>query len=230
MKAIILAAGKATRLLPLTRDVPQCLLKVGDKTILGHQIRSLNKAGIKDIVVVTGYLSEKVEKFCEEKNVRYLFNPFYGVSGMALTFWTVKDELKEELILLYSDILFDPRIVEGLIESKGDICLAIEKGELREEAEKVIEKGEKIEGINKINMDKKNAEYIGISKLSKHGAKKLLEEIGKMAKQDINFSFIESIDRIINKGEAVTAFDINDSKFIDIDFPEDLKKAEELFE
>lgn len=229
MKAIILAAGKATRLLPLTRDIPQCLLKAGNRTILEHQIDSLNEAGIKDIVVVTGYLSEKVEKFCEEKNIRYLFNPFYEVSGMALTLWTVKDELKEDFILLYSDILFDSKIVEGLIESKENICLAIKKGELREEAEKVIENKGVIGGINKINMGKKNAEYIGISKFSGKGAKILLEEIGKMAKEDVNFSFIESVDKIINNGEKVAAFNINASKFIDIDFPEDLKKAEKIF-
>ena len=229
MKAIILAAGKATRLLPLTKDTPQCLLKVNNKKILERQIDALNQAGIKGIIVVTGHLFGEVEKFCQGKNIKCPFNPFYEVSNMALTLWTVKDELKEEFIVLYSDVLFDSKIVKGLIKSKEDICLAIKKGELREEAEKVIESGGIIEGINKINEDKKNAEYIGISKFSGKGNIKLVEELDLVAKKDLNTSFIKVVDNLIKKGEKTGVYDIKDSRFIDIDFPEDLKKAEELF-
>ena len=229
MKAIILAAGKATRLSPLTKETPQCLLKIGKKTILERQIESLNSAGIKEIVIVTGYLSDEVEKFCKGKNVKCLFNPFYEVSGIALTLWVVKDELKEDFILLYSDVLFDSKIVKGLIESKENICLAIKKGELREEAEKVIETDGIVEGISKVDMGKKNAEYIGISKFSDKGKEKLVEELNLIAKKDLNISFIRVVDDIIKKGEKIGVYDIKDSRFTDIDFPEDLKKAEELF-
>ena len=111
MKAIILAAGKATRLLPLTKDTPQCMLKVGKKTILERQIELIKKSGIDDITVITGYLSEKVEKFCKKLGIKTLFNPFYEVSGMAMTLWAAKDELKDGFIFLYSDVLFDLKII-----------------------------------------------------------------------------------------------------------------------
>ena len=66
MKAIILAAGKATRLLPLTKDTPQCMLKIGKKTILERQIELIKSSGIDDITVITGHLSEKVENLCKK--------------------------------------------------------------------------------------------------------------------------------------------------------------------
>ena len=60
MKAIILAAGEGLRLSPLTDDTPKCLLKVGDKTIIDHQIDSIKKCGLKDIVVVVGHCQDKL--------------------------------------------------------------------------------------------------------------------------------------------------------------------------
>ena len=229
MKAIILAAGKATRLLPLTKSMPQCMLKLGNETILEKQVKYLKNSGIYSITVVTGYLSEKVEKFCKELGIKTMFNPFYEVSGMALTLWVIKDELKDGFLLLYSDVVFEPKIIQGLLKNKGDICLAIKKDGLREEAEKVIEKEGIIEDVNKANMDKKNGEFVGIAKFSDKGAKKLVIELSSTAKINLDATFIEVIDNLIKRGEAVSAYDIKDASFIDIDFPRDLEKAEKLF-
>ncbi|TKJ17338.1 hypothetical protein CEE44_02275 [Candidatus Woesearchaeota archaeon B3_Woes] len=230
MKAIILAAGKSTRLLPLTKDIPQCLLKVYNKTILEEQIESLKSSGINDIVVIIGYLSEKVEEFCKKKGIKTLFNPFFEVSGMAMSLWVAKEELKKGFIFLYSDVLFDAKIIQDLLTDKTDICLAIKKNGLREEAEKVIEKQGIIKRITKSKLDKENGEFIGIAKFSPNGTTKLIKELNNLAKKDLNISFISALDNLINKGEEINACDIKDAKFIDIDFPEDLEKAKKLFE
>jgi|TARA_B100002003_G_C14029409_1_gene496268 choline kinase len=225
MKAIILAAGKATRLLPLTKDTPQSLLKIGKKTILENQIERLKKCGVGDIVVITGYLSERVEKFCEKLRIKTLFNPFYEVSGMALTLWLAKEELKDGFVFLYSDVLFDLKIIDGLLKNKGDVCLAIKKDGLREEAEKVIEEEGVIKNVSKMKGEKENGEFVGIAKFSDMGSKKLIEELHNVAKSDLNTNFITVIDNLIKKGEVVVSYDIKDASFIDIDFPENLKKA-----
>jgi len=229
MKAIIIAAGKATRLLPLTKETPQCLLKLGNKTILEKQIELIKNSGIEDITLITGYLSEKVEKFCNKLKIKTLFNPFYEVSGMALTLWVAKEELKDGFVFLYSDVLFDPKIVEDLLKNKGDICLAIKKDGLREEAEKVIEEDMVIKSISKRKEDKENGEFIGIAKFSEHGAEKLIRELNTIAKSDLSASFIDVIDSLIKKGEAIKAYSIEDLPFIDIDFPNDLERAIKIF-
>lgn len=229
MKAIILAAGKATRLLPLTKDIPQCLLRVNNKTILEKQVKYLKKAGINEITVITGYLSNKVEEFCKNFRIKTLFNPFYEVSGMALTLWVAKEELKKGFVFLYSDLLVDPKVIEGLLENKGNICLAIKKDGIREEAEKVVEKEGCIVSVKKAKTGGENGEFVGVAKFSERGAEILINELNEMAKINIDSSFINVIERIIDKGERVDAYDIKDLEFIDIDFPEDLKKTEKLF-
>ncbi len=229
MKAIILASRKANRLLPLTKNIPQCLLKIKEKTILEIQIENLKKAGIGEIYVITGYLSEKIEDFSENLKIKTLFNPFFKVSGMAAALWSVKEELKEGFVFLYSDLIFETRIVEGLLGRKENICLSIKKYEWREEAEKVVEKQGIIKNISKVGMDEENAEFIGIAKFSKIGAAKLIEELKHILKTDLNASLINTIDNLIKKGETVEAYDIKDAKFIDIDFPEDFERAKKLF-
>ena len=73
MKAVILAAGKATRLLPLTKDTPQSLLKIKDKTILEMQLSTLTKCGVNDFTIVSGYLGDKIEDFIKDKGTCWLY-------------------------------------------------------------------------------------------------------------------------------------------------------------
>lgn len=229
MKAIILAAGKATRLLPLTKDIPQSLLKIKDKTILEMQLSTLTKCGVTDFTIVSGYLGEKIEDFAKDKKIKILFNPFYSVSGMLMSLWAAKEELREGFIMLYSDILVEESIVKLLLNDKHDICLAIRKDGVREEAEKAYEENNIITKIGKMDVDKANAEFIGIAKLSKNGAMLFFQEMEEIARKNLNAGFIDGVQAMIDKGIKVSVCDIGKAKFIDIDFEEDLQKAKNLF-
>ena len=63
MKAIILAAGMGSRLKPLTDSMPKCMLEIAGKPLLHHQISTLRRAGVRNIIVVGGYLAECLWKF-----------------------------------------------------------------------------------------------------------------------------------------------------------------------
>lgn len=227
MKAIILAAGKSPRLLPLTKDIPQPLLQINNKTILDLQIENLRRAGVDDISIVGGYLSDKLKGFGKEAKI--LFNPFYEVSGIAASLWSVKDELKNGFIILYSDILFDFEIIKELSEVKEDICLAIKKNGLRDEAEKVVEENGLIKSITKNPAEKENGEFVGIIKFSAKGAEKMIKELESVLKDNLSASLIAIIGSLIKKGETVFSYDIKNARFIDIDFPEDLEQAKKLW-
>lgn len=67
MKAMILAAGYGKRLAPLTNDLPKPLLKVGDKTLIEHNIETLSKYGVKEIVINVSYLGQQIIDFLKDK-------------------------------------------------------------------------------------------------------------------------------------------------------------------
>ena len=82
MKAIILAAGMASRLRPLTNNTPKCLLKIGERSLLQRSIDALTSNGIKEIVIVTGYLHNQIEDFVRQQypslKVTFIQNDVYA--------------------------------------------------------------------------------------------------------------------------------------------------------
>jgi NDP-sugar pyrophosphorylase family protein len=82
MKAVILAAGIASRLRPLTNDRPKCLLEIGGKCLLQRSFDGLIQNGITEFVVVTGYLHEQIEAFLnnryQEVSITYIYNEQYA--------------------------------------------------------------------------------------------------------------------------------------------------------
>ena len=109
MKAVILAAGIASRLRPLTDNTPKCLLKVGDKNILELTMDNILANNITEIIIVTGYLQQQIKDFIAKKysqiNVTYIYNNVYDSTNNIYSLWMAKDYLLgDEMLLMDSDI------------------------------------------------------------------------------------------------------------------------------
>ena len=112
MKAIILAAGQGKRLLPLTQNIPKCLVSLAGKTILDHAFSSLNIAGVTDITVVTGYQANKIS----EKGVVTRHNPAFETTNMVYSLFCAEDLMSsDDLLIVYGDIIFAPSAVSSLM-------------------------------------------------------------------------------------------------------------------
>jgi len=123
MRAIVLSAGQGKRLLPLTAEIPKCLLPVdGERTVLEHQLGALARCGISRVSVVSGFGLEKVERFLARAPVaglavEVLYNPFYSVSDNLATCWVARGAMGEDFVLLNGDTLFEPAVLERLLAS-----------------------------------------------------------------------------------------------------------------
>ena len=121
MKAVILAAGVASRLRPLTNNTPKCLLKVGSKNILELTIENLVANKIFDIVIVTGYLENQIRDFVNirfpELNITFCYNEFYESTNNIYSLWLARNALHaDDMLLMDSDIVFDKRIIAKLMQ------------------------------------------------------------------------------------------------------------------
>ena len=119
-RAVILSAGQGSRLLPLTEDLPKCLLDLDGRSMLEWQLHALAEVGVAEAVVVTGFRSDKVEAAVEQiaprgMRVRTLFNPFYKVADNLASCWMARGELRGPCLLLNGDTLFEPAIARRLI-------------------------------------------------------------------------------------------------------------------
>ncbi|HEU4959727.1 MAG TPA: NTP transferase domain-containing protein [Sphingomonas sp.] len=119
MKGIILSAGNGTRLLPLTSRMPKCLVDVGGRAILDHQLDALTVAGVAEAVVVVGYRGGQVAEHLAAAPpplpVTLVTNPFWAVSSSIGSVWAARAHLAEPFCLMNGDTVFAAAIVAGAI-------------------------------------------------------------------------------------------------------------------
>lgn len=99
MKAIILAAGMGTRLMPLTAEKPKSLVETAGESFFSRQLRLLAEIGVEDIVVVTGYKAEAFKPFYGRKGLRFVHNEHFHDRNNLWSMYLVREELKDCLVL-----------------------------------------------------------------------------------------------------------------------------------
>jgi L-glutamine-phosphate cytidylyltransferase len=124
LKAIILAAGRGSRMGHLTDDHPKCLVKLNGKTLLEWQLKALHSAGIRDIAIVTGYKREMLNKW----ELKEFHNPRWAETNMVSSLACAQEWLETEpCIVSYSDIFYDASAVNSLMESDASLAVTYDK-------------------------------------------------------------------------------------------------------
>jgi L-glutamine-phosphate cytidylyltransferase len=126
MKAIILAAGRGSRLRPATDDRPKCMIEFAGMTLLSRQLRALRTLDIADITVVTGYRADVVEA----EGVRTLHNPGWNRSNMVATLMCAERVLdgSDDVLVAYADILYERRLLEAAMANSAGLVTVVDRG------------------------------------------------------------------------------------------------------
>lgn len=239
MKCVILAAGMAMRLRPLTTETPKCLLKVGGRSLLERSMDALIDCGCRDFVIVTGFKREKIEAFIRTRygstvNVAFIHNELYETTNNIYSLWLAIDGVGEEpILLLDSDLLYDSGIVKEMLDCREENALALIRHDLSEEEMKVVvDEAMRITEINK-TCDPKSAagESLGIEKMGKPYVTALHAELGDMMQEESlrNVFYEKAFERLIAKGHSFTIKDVTNFRSMELDTVDDFKTAEKLF-
>ena len=247
MKAIILAAGEGSRMGKLAQNIPKPLVMVNGKSIIERQLSILKQNKILDVIIVTGSHNEKFNF----KNVVYVNDLDHKKHDTLGSLMTARDYMNDEIIITYADQIFDEKIMESVINFKGDIGIAVdldwEKNYVnrdqhpKSEAENVLINGNEILEIRKnISECKKNekiGECLGLMKFSRKASKVFLDKYSELEishqgkfhnapsleKALISDMIQELIDSEINVEPIYVS-----GKWCEIDTPQDLEIARKL--
>ncbi len=226
--AVILAAGRGNRLLPLTEDRPKCLMEVGGKTLLDHQTRALKLSGIEDIQVVTGHGEKKVH---ESANgfVSYAHNAEFDTTNSFDSLGCSTLEVGESgLLILNSDVLFHPELIRRLLDDpRPNVLLADFRDGMGEEEMKIVVDSEKrVTHISKtIDPHAANAENLGVLKLGSKAARRMLD-LSRSRDRDPRIRLVPDGIHFLREEMAFYALPIGDAPWTEIDYPHDLTRAE----
>jgi L-glutamine-phosphate cytidylyltransferase len=233
-KAVILSAGKGSRLLPLTADRPKCLIEMSGKTLLDWQLDALQAAGIGDIVVVTGFRDHLVDEVAARRTgVRTLFNPFYHVADNLGSVWMARGEFDRDLLLLNGDTLVSgPLLARVLAAEPGPIAVTVdEKDDYDSDDMKVLREGDRLRRIGKaLEAGRYNAESIGLLAFRGEGPRLFVEQVERMMRspEGTRRWYLRAIDALAQAGADVRTVSIRGEEWQEVDFPEDVDAAEAL--
>tara|TARA_Y100000310_G_scaffold345402_1_gene464512 strand:+ start:20884 stop:21606 length:723 start_codon:yes stop_codon:yes gene_type:complete len=174
MKALILAAGMGTRLKEHTTNIPKCLVPVKGRPILEIQLDALLANGITEVVLVTGYKSEKIVEFLgastkfKDINFTLIENKEYATSNSGYSFWLAREELRDKPYLhLNCDIIINSEVIAALLKKPHQDVLSIDRGENAESMEKVIlDEQNKIIAMEKYDLSVYSGKVVGLAKFS----------------------------------------------------------------
>lgn len=249
MKAIIIAAGYAGRLRPITNDKPKCMLEIKGKTILQHQLDAFHANGITDISVIKGYKKEVINYH----GLKYYINDNYRNNNILNSLFYAEEEMDDEFIASYSDIIFGHNVIRRLKESEGEIDIVVDidwKGYYEGRTEHPIEEAEKVVfdtennvvEIGKVinNEEDVSGEFIGMIKCTRKGAE-IFRRYFHKAKHDFygkpfvkaktfdNAYLTDFIQYLVNNGVKVKCVTI-ERGWVEIDTTQDFKRASKFFE
>ena len=236
MIGVILAAGMAKRLRPLTDTKPKCLLEVGGKTLLQRIVDAMADTGITEFVVVTGYRAEQIRDFLTQRYpdfiIHFLHNADYEHNNNIYSLWMSGQVARgQEFLLMDSDILCDPETV-AVVARQETSALAVNRHELGEaEMKVVVDADMHITEISKTcRPENALGESVGIEKMLADYSEALFRELDQMIVHEglIDIFYERAFERLIPKGYTFKVIDTTRFFSYELDTPEDFEQASRL--
>jgi len=232
--AVILAAGRGRRLASMGWDDPKCLLEFGDRTLLERMLDALRAHGIRQVAIVVGYRRERVEACAARTGLDCTFvaNEAFETTNTIHSLWLARARLGRDFLYFNADVLFDAAIV-GRLLAGPDGALAVEAGTCGDEEVKVmVDDADRIIRIGKALPPRDClGEFIGIARFAGSVASTLIDTLDRynrnLERRDL---FFEAALSDMAPRHALQAMRIGSGRAIEIDTPDDYRKAAELWD
>ncbi len=234
MKAVILAAGKGVRLRPLTLTKPKALLPVGNIPVIQHVLDSVKKNGVKEVLIVVGYLGEKIQSLVRDGSkfglkVNYVWQKHVGGTGEALSL--VSDFLDETFLVVYGDLYVTSSAIKKVLQTykrrRSSVLALVEVENPKDYGVVKIDKEKRLMSIEeKPEKPSTNLVNAGIYVFTKE----IFGEIAK-TKESVRgeVELTDAIQSLAKKGLEVYTVKLGEDEWVDLGKPWDLLKANEKF-
>lgn len=226
MKALILNSGLGHRMGVLTSEHPKCMTEISAReTILSRQLRLLAEAGIKEVVMTTGYFDSVLVNYCKELDyplhINFVNNPLYADTNYIYSIYCAREELDDDIILMHGDLVFESSVLEDLIENEASCMKVSSTTPLPDKDFKAVIKDGKVKAVG-IEFFDSAMEAQALYKLNKDDWKIWLGKIGEYCEAGNTGVYAENALNDVTDKCVIEAFDAGNRLCTEIDTPEDL--------
>jgi len=233
MRAIILAAGRGRRLEPIGWTKPKCLLEIAGQTLLDRTLSTLVQHSVTDVTLVIGYERAQVIHAARRHAIMptFVFNEEYDSTNTIHSLWLARESMTGDFLYFNADVLFEPEVVTRLLRQSGS-ALAVDGKKCGEEEVKIItDPDNRIRRIGK-KLDPADCagEYIGVAKFDASLCPDFVAKLGDFVERRSlsNHFFEAALDELL-ESHAIYSMPIAPLQAIEIDTPEDLEQARQLW-
>jgi L-glutamine-phosphate cytidylyltransferase len=234
MKAVILAAGRGTRIRSVHGEHPKCLIEVENTTILDHQLDALSMVGINDVAIVVGYEKEQIIAHVNARKlltqrIHFIDNPAFAITNNIYSLWLALDWLRgHSFIVLNADVIFDPQILDLAVRPHAPISMIVDPLWRDETMKVVILDDQVIRMSKKISREEFSGTYIGITVFSKAVQNNFFRKLQDViAAGRVNEFFNVAVQELANEGVPVGFTSTDGLPWAEIDDPVDLMFAQQ---
>lgn len=230
-EAVILAAGCGKRLSPATNGRPKCLVHVGGQTLIERHLRVLDDLGIRRVCVILGCGTEEVLASINScgDSCDFIVNTYYAQTDSLHSLWMARDWVTGPFLLMNTDVLADPDVYRRVLAAEGSALAYDSSSGDEEEHMKVSLRGDLVQSVGKtLSREETTGESVGILKFDGRTADSLFAETNELilAGEGNNWAPV-AVNRVA-KRLPIRAVNVADLPWIEIDFPEDLERAERV--
>jgi histidinol-phosphate/aromatic aminotransferase/cobyric acid decarboxylase-like protein/choline kinase len=242
MKAIILVAGRGSRLKPLTDKTHKCLTEVNGKSILKNALEILNESRIKEVILVIGYLGEQIKSNVGDgfKNLRikYVEQDRVGETNNGYALWLATKDIGEDVLIIEGDVFFEKKLLEDFLNSPQKNSTIVEAYNENLDGSFVdLREGFVVDWVHK---SKRPQEFkiedkyktVNIHKFDEKFFREIFfPYLDRHIKEGKEGEPIECVmqDIVKNYPKEIFAFETKKLKWFEIDDLKDLKIAEKIF-
>jgi len=205
MRALLLAAGKGTRINKDIQGIPKCAVDVGGITLIEHTINILNNHNIRNIAMVIGYQGQYIADLLANQEIKFFKNPFFDVTNSIASLWFARDFLKsdESYIIMNADVFFETAMLEFIIDEEMNPVLWADQRRIDEADYRFYYENDKLLGHGKhLSNEETTGEYVGIAKVGAHFMQRFTDRMEELIQsqqhhlwwENILYSFIGETD------------------------------------
>lgn len=231
MKALILNSGLGHRMGVLTSEHPKCMTEISaTDTILSRQLKLIVAAGIKEVVMTTGYFDEILVQYCNSLNLPLNFtfvnNPLYAETNYIYSIYCAREYLDDDILLMHGDLVFEYSVLEDLLAFSKSCMKVSSTIALPEKDFKAVVHNGRVEKVG-IEYFTDSMEAQALYKLNREDWKLWLNEIVAFCETNNRKCYAENAFNGVSDKCAIYAYDVKNRLCSEIDTPEDLKMVSE---
>lgn len=227
MKALLLAAGRGTRISRYLDGNPKCTVELGNgQKLIEYTVQMLKRKGIKEIALATGYRHQVIERLLANTGVQFYYNPFFDVTNSIASMWFARDFLcDDDILIMNADVFAEECVYDTLLASEKNPVLAFDSSRKEEADYKfycpngIVEKyGKELIG------DEISGEYVGLAVLRRDYIGHFARKMEEMIQEQKHGLWWENVLYSMSATEKIFVEDINGMFWAEVDYIEDYNR------